>query len=254
MLTRLIQVRIVKKGMRLTLFEKSWLRLFGVLGVLITAFFLIQPILPSNHQREPLADPASLELLLAGKPLPIPKEESVAEFLGAKVTPPSLATLNELTRVLGTSSDSEKRIEVDLTNQRVYAFEGNHKVHEFIVSTGKWGRTPTGNFRIWAKVKSQKMSGGSASDNTYYYLPNVPWVMFFSNNEVAASRGFSFHGTYWHNNFGHPMSHGCVNISPANAEKLYNWVEPPAKGNTTYIKDSESSTPVTIYGTAPKES
>ena len=215
--------------MKLTVFEKAWIRIFGVLTVAIVAIFLVLPLLPQMHKEEPLADPASLKLLLAGKPLPIPTDEAKAEFLGTKVTPPALATLKQLNRVLGTSSDTEKRIEVDLTNQRVYAFEGNRKVYEFIVSTGKWGWTPTGEFTIWTKVRSQLMSGGSKALHTYYYLPNVPYVMFFYNDQVAKMRGFSFHGTYWHDNFGHPMSHGCVNMRIVDARDLYSWIDGPEK-------------------------
>ena len=240
--------------MKLTMFEKAWLKIFGVLTVAIFAILLVQPLLPKSHKEEPLADPASLKLLLAGKPLPIPTEEARAEFLGTQVTPPQLATLKQIHRVLGLTSGEEKRIEVDLTNQRVYAFEGNRKVYEFIVSTGKWGRTPTGEFRIWAKVKSQKMSGGSG--NTYYYLPNVPWVMFFSNNEVAAARGFSLHGTYWHNNFGHPMSHGCVNMKISDAEVLYAWATPVVtddKAWSIHAAEDNQGTKVVIYGVTPEE-
>ena len=72
------------------------------------------------------------------------------------------------------------------------------------------------------------MSGGSVALRTYYYLPNVPYVMFFENDQVAGSRGFSIHGTYWHNNFGHPMSHGCVNMKTSEAKLIYHWTNPKA--------------------------
>jgi len=130
-----------------------------------------------------------------------------------------------------------KRIEVNLNTQRVLAFEGNTKVNEFVVSTGLWGRTPTGTFTIQRKVKSQTMSGGNRSIGTYYYLPGVPWVQYFGNSQIPWSRGFSFHGTYWHSNFGHPMSHGCVNMKTPDAQWLFDW----APMNTT----------VSIYGNRP---
>mgnify|MGYP001570738855 CR=1 FL=1 len=191
---------------------------------------------------------------MAGKSLPKPPEETQAEFHGMTVSPPALASLSQVRRVLGTTSPEEKRIEVDLTHQRVYAFNGNQKVLDFPTSTGKWAPTPTGEFRIWVKVKSQKMSGGSGS--TYYYLPNVPWVMFFSNNEVAAARGFSLHGTYWHNNFGHPMSHGCVNMKIADAKVLYDWANPPVvdeKAWSVHASEETPGTKVVIYGVTPEE-
>lgn len=97
------------------------------------------------------------------------------------------------------------------------------------------------------------MSGGSVALRTYYYLPNVPYVMFFSNDQVAASRGFSLHGTYWHNNFGHPMSHGCVNMKTSEAELIYKWTNPttPNNKNAKSTKDDPGTT-IIIYGTAPK--
>jgi lipoprotein-anchoring transpeptidase ErfK/SrfK len=145
-----------------------------------------------------------------------------------------------------------KHIEVDLSTQRVYAFEGAEKVMEFIVSTGKWGKTPTGHFNIEYKTRAQKMSGGSKALGTYYYLPNVQYVQFFGNDEIPWSRGFSFHEAYWHNNFGTPMSHGCINMKREDAEKLYYWTT-PTMGEKKTIKatSDDPGTPVFIYGEAP---
>lgn len=153
----------------------------------------------------------------------------------------------------GNPSDS-KRIEVDLTNQKLYAFEGDKKVYEFLVSTGKWGKTYPGEYRIWTKMRYTKMSGGSKALHTYYYLPNVPFTMFFSNDKIPASRGYGIHGTYWHNNFGHPMSHGCINMKNEEAEILYYWanpVLPEGKKSTPATKDNPG-TKIVIYGTTPK--
>jgi lipoprotein-anchoring transpeptidase ErfK/SrfK len=102
-------------------------------------------------------------------------------------------------------------IDVDLSQQRVYAYEGDTAVNSFIVSTGTW-QTPTvtGQYKVWIKLKSTTMAGPG------YYLPNVPWVMYFY-------KGYGLHGTYWHNNFGTPMSHGCVNLTIPDAEWLYNF-------------------------------
>jgi len=173
-------------------------------------------------------------------------------FHGVPVRPPPL----EKHEVLGTSSSStNKRIEVDLTNQRVHAYEGNRRVNTFIVSTGKWGRTPTGEFTIWTKVRSQTMQGGNKELGTYYYLPNVQYVMFFSNYEIARMRGFSFHSTYWHNNFGHPMSHGCINMKTEDAKTLYEWATPIVnnpKAWSTPVTLENPGTRVVIYGVTPK--
>ena len=129
-------------------------------------------------------------------------------------------------KILGdTTSSSNKRIEVNLTTQTLTAFENDQNVGCFLISSGKWGRTPVGTYYIWAKVKSQKMSGGVKELGTYYYLPNVPYIMFFYNDKVAKKLGYSLHGTYWHSNFGYPMSHGCVNMKTSEAEIIYNWAD-----------------------------
>jgi hypothetical protein len=154
--------------------------------------------------------------------------------------------------VLGDSTLS-KRIEIDLTNQRLYAYEGDRKVYDFLVSTGKWGRTPTGTFNIWIKLRYTKMEGGNKSLGTYYYLPNVPYTMYFYNDQTPKWRGFGIHGTYWHNNFGHPMSHGCINMKTEEVEQLYSWAEPPSTKHTTYATNSNPGTKILIYGEAPNE-
>jgi len=159
----------------------------------------------------------------------------------------------KLAQVLGTS-DSNKRIEVDLTHQRLYAFEGDRKVYDFLVSTGKWGKTPTGTFHIWIKLRYTKMEGGNPALGTYYNLPNVPYVMFFENAEVPGYRGFSLHGTYWHSNFGHPMSHGCVNMKTEEAEQIYYWALPDLRGKSSISATADNpGTPIIIYGEAPAE-
>ena len=147
-------------------------------------------------------------------------------------------TLANAESVLGTDTSSkDKHIYVNLTTQMLKAYEGDTLILETPVSTGLWGRTPTGTFTIWSKFVASRMTGGSGAD--FYDLPNVPYVMFFSNNEVAGSRGFSLHGTYWHNNFGHAMSHGCVNLRTIDAKVLYEWAEKSSN-------DSEG-TLITIY-------
>jgi lipoprotein-anchoring transpeptidase ErfK/SrfK len=150
----------------------------------------------------------------------------IAIFNNEKIKIPTqllLANEND-SNVLGEDS-SDKRIEVSLTEQRLYAYEGDKLVYSFLISSGLWDRTPTGIFRIWIKLRSQKMSGGSKELGTYYYLPNVPYVMFFYNEKVDKEVGYSLHGTYWHNNFGTPMSHGCINMKTSEIALLYPWVE-----------------------------
>lgn len=128
---------------------------------------------------------------------------------------------NDNTQVLGTTNTQgeEKWIEISLSEQKLRAWEGNKVVIEFPVSSGLWYPTPKGEFSIWYKTKAQGMKGGSQDLGTYYNLPNVPNNMFFY-------QGFAIHGAYWHNNFGHPMSHGCVNSPLASAAQLFEWTGP----------------------------
>lgn len=164
-------------------------------------------------------------------------------------TPTELAQSQE-EQVLGQSTGENKHIYVDLTNQHLYAYQNSKLVMDFPVSTGKWRITPTGDYKIWIKLRYTRMTGGEGAD--YYDLPNVPYVMFFYNNDVPEAAGFSLHGAYWHNNFGHPMSHGCVNISPENAGKLFAWADPPTNGPSTPTTSDSPGTLVTIYGTTPE--
>jgi len=180
------------------------------------------------------------------------KTEETGTFLGEKVASSEVVTKDEKISVLG-ESNTNKRIEVDLTNQKVYAYEGDQKVYDFLISSGKWGRTPTGTFTIWGKFRYTKMEGGRKELNTYYYLPNVPYVMFFANEEIPTYRGFSLHGTYWHSNFGHPMSHGCINMKTEEAGLLYNWATPSLGEKKSGRSTAENpGTQVIIYGVAPK--
>ncbi|OGG30511.1 hypothetical protein A2973_04105 [Candidatus Gottesmanbacteria bacterium RIFCSPLOWO2_01_FULL_49_10] len=246
-------------GLKLSKHESSWIRIFGFLSVLILAVLFIRPLLPASyHTDEPLADKESLEKLVNGQDLPVPIDDSYAVFHNNEVTPPTSAQLADISLpapVLGSTSE-DKRIEVDLSHQKVYAYQGEQKVYEFTVSTGKWYPTPTGEFRIWTKVRSQLMKGGDRTIGTYYYLPNVPYVMFFANDQVRKMRGFSLHGAYWHNNFGHPMSHGCINMKIEDAHTLYDWAQPTVTNPKAWSTNATADNPgtrVVIYGQTPKE-
>ncbi|GAB4532637.1 MAG: hypothetical protein Fur0018_21380 [Anaerolineales bacterium] len=105
----------------------------------------------------------------------------------------------------------ERWIDVDLTNQRAYAYAGKKLVRAFIVSTGTWLHpTVTGQYHIYVKYVAADMAGPG------YYLPAVPYVMYFY-------QGYGLHGTYWHHNFGTPMSHGCVNLTIDDSHWLFDW-------------------------------
>ncbi len=173
-------------------------------------------------------------------------------FMGKNVVAPAFAPAAPEKRVLGETT-AEKHIYVDLSTQQLYAYEGSKLIYNFTVSTGKWGPTPTGDFRIWVKLRYTHMEGGEKDKGTYYNLYNVPYVMFFYNDQVGRGQGYSLHGAYWHDNFGYPMSHGCVNMKPRDAAMLFDWAEPATTGPTTYPTDKDPGTIVTIYGQPPAE-
>ncbi len=124
---------------------------------------------------------------------------------------------------------AEKWIDVDLTHQLVTAYERNTPVFQASVSTGL-PNTPTviGQFRIYLKLSATNMAGPG------YYLPNVPYTMYFHGS-------YALHGTYWHNNFGQPMSHGCVNLRTEDAQWLFDWVDPPLPAGASRVRSSNSN-------------
>lgn len=124
---------------------------------------------------------------------------------------PSPTSTPKPTPVPADKSESGKWIEVDLSSQRLYAHEGQKTVMTAVVSTGtRYHPTVKGRFKIYAKYRSAPMSGPG------YYIPNVRWTMYFYG-------GYAIHGAHWHNNFGTPMSHGCVNMKVAEAKTLFEW-------------------------------
>lgn len=164
---------------------------------------------------------------------------AVAIFEGEEVNYPKTSLASNFktkipdTQVLGTTNEAgvERWIEVSLDDQLLRAWEGNQLVMEFPISSGKWSATPKGSYEIWYKTRSQTMKGGSKELGTYYYLPNVPHNMFFH-------KGYAIHGAYWHNNFGHPMSHGCVNAPLDQVGQLFSWAGPVVPEGQNYVKSS----------------
>jgi lipoprotein-anchoring transpeptidase ErfK/SrfK len=110
----------------------------------------------------------------------------------------------------------QKTIVVSLGQQMLWAYKGQEVVLSAYVSTGRAGfETPPGSYAILTKLPSQTMQGTIKGET--YYVPDVPSVMYFTNY------GHALHGTYWHANFGTPMSHGCVNLPLDVAAWLYEW-------------------------------
>ena len=139
-------------------------------------------------------------------------------------------------------TQTERWIEVDLSEQLVVAYEGTVPVRAFVISSGV-GNTPTvtGTFRIWAKVAMQDMSGGSRAAGSYYHLKDVQNVQYFY-------KSYAFHGTFWHDNFGTPMSRGCVNMTEEAAEWLFEWSSPAVySGDWLYSTNSNPGTLVMVH-------
>ena len=123
-------------------------------------------------------------------------------------TPPPLPTD---TLIPYANNGGVRWIDVNLSQQMLYAYEGDTIVASFLVSTGVPAfPTVTGQYHIYIKLISTLMAGPG------YYLPDVPYTMYFY-------KGYGIHGTYWHHNFGHPMSHGCVNMYTPDAKWMFYW-------------------------------
>jgi len=161
--------------------------------------------------------------------------------------PPYIFDIEEK-KVLSVVPKEERWVEVDLSEQKLKAWEDKSVFLESLVSTGlPWFPTPTGEFNVWLKVRATTMEGGEG--NYYYNLPNVPYVMFFQSKEVAGSRGFSLHGTYWHSDFGKVHSHGCVNLPTSVAKELYYWIYPMLSNDqkSVYASAENPGTRIVIH-------
>ncbi|MCB9077289.1 MAG: L,D-transpeptidase family protein [Anaerolineaceae bacterium] len=120
----------------------------------------------------------------------------------------------------------ERWIDVNLATQRLVAYEGQRPVFRAVVSTGTWQHpTIAGTFSIYVKYEQADMQGGYGAEA--YDLADVPYVMYFHE-------GYGLHGAYWHNNFGTPMSHGCVNLPVPAAEWLFEWASVGTRVVTHY--------------------
>lgn len=149
---------------------------------------------------------------------------------------------DELTPLSPDVPNEEKSIVVDLANQLVTAFEAEKLVLSQRCSSGAKGtETPTGKFSTYHKGPSIHMTNQGDAVEKIYNLPGVPWCSFFTG------MGNAFHGAYWHNDYGRPRSHGCVNL-PADAAKfLYRWTKPTVPPEEDYIQRPGEGTRVHIF-------
>jgi lipoprotein-anchoring transpeptidase ErfK/SrfK len=126
-----------------------------------------------------------------------------------------------------------KRIEVHLNEQVVIAYEDQNPVFMARIASGGRFRngtysTPVGHHMTYHKRPFRHMAAGDLASNGYD-LPGVPWVSYITETGVA------LHGTYWHNDFGHPRSHGCINLTPQAAKWLYRWTLPVVPPNEQMV-------------------
>jgi hypothetical protein len=147
----------------------------------------------------------------------------------------------------------DKRLEVDLRKQEMIAFENDVEVFRARCATGAFFKledgtqqdftTTPGDYTIYEKRPSRRMSGGEQGSGDYYDLPGIPWVSYFTRSRIA------FHGAYWHNDFGRPRSHGCVNLLPEDANWVYRWSLPVAPSVDALIKTQtrDQGTRVLVY-------
>jgi hypothetical protein len=123
--------------------------------------------------------------------------------------------------VKGEHATTTKRIVVDISSETLSAYDGDTLFMQEKISTGlEFTPTPRGTFMVFKKTPSRYMQGPiKGVSDQYYDLPGVPWNLYFTQD------GAVIHGAYWHDKFGQPWSHGCVNLSPQNAKKLYEWAD-----------------------------
>lgn len=134
----------------------------------------------------------------------------------------------------------EKWIEVDLYEQTLTAYEGDRMVYATLISSGlPYWKTETGLFRVRLKVDQGKMSGRESYAD-YYFLEDVPWTMYFHE-------GYALHGAYWHDSFGKPHSHGCVNMALADARWLFDWTEPAGRQGWSMANEKNPGTWVWVH-------
>jgi len=144
----------------------------------------------------------------------------------------------------------DKRIEVDLEKQLFRAYQSGQVVRESLVSTGPYLRTengkrifgtPAGDWSILRKRPTRHMAGDDAASSDFFDLPGVPWVSYFH------WWGVSIHGTYWHNDYGRPRSHGCVNMRPEDAKWIFRWTLPHAGIQQIETPGNGTGTPMIVF-------
>ncbi len=164
-------------------------------------------------------------------------DERYRELYAVDAADLRLIQADELTKISPDVRD--KHIEIDLIRQRLTAFEYGKPIFTTPTATGSFeGDTPIGEFRVERKTPTRHMASNLTGNE--FDLPGVPWVCYISWTGVA------FHGTYWHNNYGTPQSHGCINLTPEASKWVYRWTDPFAPADEDYV-EADQGTPVIVY-------
>jgi hypothetical protein len=185
---------------------------------------------------------------IAGREL-LPLSGNVKEFAGERyvqartglwLKSAELRTVAKASRLPAWANRKEKWIEISIVNQTLLLWEGDVPVYVTLVSTGRDGMgdpkttlsTPMGTFRIYQKHVTTTMDSSVADHE--FELRDVPWVMYFKS-------GYALHAAYWHDDFGHVRSHGCVNLSPIDARRAFLWSAPdvPEHWHAAYTLDGQ---------------
>ena len=147
----------------------------------------------------------------------------------------------DLTQLSPEVPNEEKLLHVDIANQMVTAFEGEKIVLSVRCASGQRGTdTPKGQWSTYHKGPSIHMTNQGDAVANIYNLPGVPWCSFFTGS------GHAFHGTYWHNDYGHLRSNGCVNLPSRVAKWVYRWTKPVVPYNVDYVNLPNQGTKVIV--------
>lgn len=148
---------------------------------------------------------------------------------------------DELTQLAPQIPNRQKLLHVDLATQMVTAFEGEKMVLSARCASGQRGTdTPVGEWDTYHKGPSIHMTNFGDAAANIYSLPGVPWVSFFTGS------GHAFHGTYWHNDYGHPRSNGCVNLPTRISKWIYRWTSPVVPFHEDYVNQPGQGTKVIV--------
>ncbi len=190
--------------------------IFGSFGLLFVREQVVYPLLDARRLN---SNELVEEIKTYRGKYPNPKNYVMWNSQILNIQPETLIAKSE-TDVLGDASGNW--IEINLSTQTLCFHETSGGTPCFPVSTGlAWTPTPAGNFHVWIKLPVTTMAGPG------YYLPGIHWTMYFHG-------AYSTHEAYWHNNFGHPMSHGCVNMRIDDAKYIYDRSEVGTLVNVHY--------------------